>query len=103
MADKASIDPSSNHLTAVDGETFDEEVRVTLAAKGVIPTIDVYFVTDATGSMGDVINEVNSRSRDIVDGLREKADSVGADLRFGVGNYTDFDVSRGTRGFTHQQ
>lgn len=103
MADKASIDPSSNHLTAVDGATFEEEVRAKLAGKGVIPTIDVYFVTDATGSMQDVIDEVNSRSREIVDGLRDKADSVGADLRFGVGNYTDFDVSRGTRGFTHQQ
>lgn len=103
MADKASIDPSFNHLTTVDGETFDEEVRVTLAAKGVIPTIDVYFVTDATGSMADVINEVNKRSREIVDGLRQKAESVGADLRIGVGNYTDFDVQRGTRGFTHQQ
>lgn len=103
MADKVSVDPDSNHLTAVEGGKFEEEVRVKLPAKGVIPTIDVYFLTDATGSMGDVIKEVNNHSQEIVDGLQEKARSVGADIRFGAGNYTDFDVNHGTNGFEHQE
>lgn len=103
MADKVSVDPDSNHLTAVEDGKFEEEVRVKLPAKGVIPTIDVYFLTDATGSMGDVIKEVNNHSQEIVDGLKEKAKSVGADIRFGAGNYTDFDVNHGTKGFEHQE
>jgi hypothetical protein len=46
----------------------------------------VYFLTDTTGSMGSVINNVRVGANSILSSLN----SLGLDLAYGVGNYKDF-------------
>lgn len=99
------LEPSSNRLNVAEGQTFEEDLTAYLSANGTIPKIDIYFLTDATGSMNAAIKQVSSRAGEILQRLTDKARDIGIleGLRFGVGNYTDFDVHRGEHGFTHQQ
>ncbi|MEV0675831.1 RICIN domain-containing protein [Actinosynnema sp. NPDC050436] len=78
-----------------------EPVQVQLPGSGVIPKIDVYFVVDSTGSMSGIINAVKARVEEILNRLVTEAGTVGADVRFGVGNYRDMGFPVSQR-FHHQ-
>ncbi|MFJ6677179.1 RICIN domain-containing protein [Actinosynnema sp. NPDC091369] len=78
-----------------------EPVQVHLPASGTIPKIDVYFLVDSTGSMTAIIDAVRARVEHILARLVTEAGSVGADIRFGVGNYRDLDFPLAQR-FQHQ-
>ncbi|MEU4805117.1 RICIN domain-containing protein [Actinosynnema sp. NPDC023587] len=78
-----------------------EPAQVRLPGSGVIPQIDVYFLVDSTGSMGGIINAVRARVEDILNRLVSEAGTVGADVRFGVGNYRDMGFPVAQR-FHHQ-
>ncbi|MGH3944688.1 MAG: VWA domain-containing protein, partial [Pseudonocardiaceae bacterium] len=65
-----------------------------------IPTgtkVDVYFLSDSTGSMGSQLDSVKKNASSIL----EKVRATGADVQFGVGNYKDF--SDGGKVFSPQQ
>ncbi|MGZ3146302.1 RICIN domain-containing protein [Lentzea chajnantorensis] len=68
-----------------------EQVLVQLPGSGVVPKIDVYFLTDSTGSMGGIIGAVSARVEEILNRLITAANAVGADVNFGVGNYKDME------------
>jgi alpha-tubulin suppressor-like RCC1 family protein len=51
--------------------------------------VDVYFLSDSTGSMGEQLDSTKKNSSSILEKIR----TTGADVRFGVGNYKDFDGS----------
>ncbi|GAA1309916.1 RICIN domain-containing protein [Saccharothrix xinjiangensis] len=68
-----------------------EQVQVRLPGSGVVPKIDVYFLTDSTGSMGGIIGAVGARVEEILNKLITAASAVGADVHFGVGNYKDME------------
>ncbi|MBW4717196.1 RICIN domain-containing protein [Saccharothrix obliqua] len=78
-----------------------EQVQVRLPGSGVLPKIDVYFLTDSTGSMGGVIGAVRDRVEEILNRLVNAANSVGADVHFGVGDYKDMEDPQPER-FRHQ-
>lgn len=101
MSSTPKISPIENNLTVTEGAQYDETVQVNLQEKGTLGRIDIYLLTDSTGSMGDEIDAVKSRAEDIFKALRDKANEVGADLQLGAGNYRDLDF--GDSKFTHQR
>ncbi|MDQ3762348.1 MAG: VWA domain-containing protein [Actinomycetota bacterium] len=108
MTSPAKVSPETISLTVTkSGVTYDDEVTVGIDPKGTIPTIDVYFLSDTTGSMGDIIKKVRKEAGTICTDLRKKAQEakdVNVDLQFGVGNYRDFDMNNPTKEdrFHHQ-
>lgn len=78
-----------------------QKVTVELPSKGGVPKIDVYFLADRTSSMSPVLRAVKAGASQILDKLTEEAERVGADLRVGVGGYTDTDYAE-DRWFVHQ-
>ncbi|MFG3020744.1 RICIN domain-containing protein [Streptomyces sp. NPDC048254] len=82
-------------------EAHRQNVRVALPTTGVLPKIDVYFLTDSTGSMDNVIAKVRAGSSDILNKLTSAASGVGADIWYGVGNYRDIFDPR-EQWFAHQ-
>jgi von Willebrand factor type A domain/Regulator of chromosome condensation (RCC1) repeat len=48
--------------------------------------VDVYFLSDSTGSMGSQLDSVKKNASSILEGVR----ATGADVQFGVGNYKAF-------------
>src|SRR5882762_2191872 len=69
-----------------------------LIVMGSICNVDVYFLSDTTSSMGDVIEAVQARASDLLEKLGVEA----AHVQFGVGNYRDF-PEEPDRVFQHQQ
>ncbi|SDP80461.1 RICIN domain-containing protein [Lentzea jiangxiensis] len=82
-------------------DSHHEQIQVQLPASGTIPKIDVYFLVDSTGSMTSIIDAVRARVEEILNRLVTAAGQVGADVRFGVGNYRDLDFPVEQR-FHHQ-
>jgi hypothetical protein len=80
-----TISPATNDLVLHEGETLDETLTVTVPALPRTP-IDVYFVIDSTGSMGDIIAAVQAAAVDIVATLA----ALHMDIAYGVGDYKDF-------------
>lgn len=103
MSGTTQLSPSTVNLaTSLDvSDTHREPVQVQLPASGVLPKIDVYFLTDSTGSMTSIIDAVRARVDEILTELVTAASKVGADVHFGVGNYRDMDSPVGER-FAHQ-
>ncbi|MDT3395132.1 RICIN domain-containing protein [Streptomyces sp. B1866] len=95
--------PSSLNLVVSQNpaDVLHQNLQVNVPATGTIPRIDVYFLTDSTGSMGPVIESVKAGASEILSRLVQEAVGVGADIRFGVGNYRDI-VEPTDRWFAHQ-
>jgi integrin beta-like protein len=58
----------------------------TITTPEILPTPDIYFLADTTGSMGLALDNVQANASDILDRVKEEA----ADPRFGAGDYRDF-------------
>lgn len=99
MTSVSRVSPENIDLTVTTQGVADfvDTVMVDLSGHGtvdpVIPRVDVYFLCDTTGSMGAVINAVKAGvggSQGIIRKMISRAQSVGADLALGVGEYKDF-------------
>jgi uncharacterized repeat protein (TIGR01451 family) len=66
--------------------SIEVEKQVWREAEEVITPADIMFVFDATGSMGDEINEVKSSATNIMSDIR----AVIADSRFGLASFADY-------------
>jgi hypothetical protein len=80
-----TITPATNDLVLHEGETLDETLTVTVPPLPRTP-IDVYFLIDSTGSMGDIISSVQAASINIVATLA----GLHMDIAYGAGDYKDF-------------
>lgn len=91
----AKISPEKIDLLTVvkQSDPYPVTITVDISEKGAIPRIDVYFLSDTTGSMNPAIDPVKSGASTILRGLRDKAKGVEADLCFGVGDYKDVEHS----------
>lgn len=58
----------------------------TITTPEILPTPDIYFLADTTGSMGPTLANVKANASDILDAVKDEA----ADPRFGAGDYKDF-------------
>jgi hypothetical protein len=58
----------------------------TITTPEILPTPDIYFLADTTGSMGGALANVQANASDILDTVKAEA----ADPRFGAGDYKDF-------------
>jgi hypothetical protein len=58
----------------------------TITTPEILPTPDIYFLADTTGSMGPALENVQTNASDILDTVKAEA----ADPRFGAGDYKDF-------------
>ena len=85
-AGAVTIDPTQNILTLNPGDTFEETITVTVPKNSSAPKADVYFLADTTGSMGGILNAVQTGGNNILTALS----GLGVDLAFGVGSYKDF-------------
>lgn len=83
-----TINPTTNNLTLAPGQTFNETITVTVPADATVNKADIYFLTDATGSMTGIINSVKAGATMILNQLAIML--PGVDLSYGVGNYNDF-------------
>ncbi|NES76584.1 MULTISPECIES: hypothetical protein [unclassified Okeania] len=95
------VSPPTNDLTLSKDQTLAEVVKVTIPKLGIVPKVDVYFLSDTTGSMGPAIASVQRGMVDIVN----QTQALGSDVQFGVGNYKDFpapDPNRHPFAFEHQ-
>ncbi|MFD7702139.1 RICIN domain-containing protein [Streptomyces caelestis] len=91
-----------NLVTSLDpADVHHQNIQVMIPGTGAIPKIDVYFLADSSGSMTPVINAVKAGADDILGKLAQEAAAVGADVRYGVGNYRDF-VPDESYCFAHQ-
>jgi hypothetical protein len=80
------VDPVSVEVSLDPGASTD--VAKTVHTPEILPTPDIYFLADSTGSMGAVINNVKADAASVlaaVDGLTN-------DPRYGAGDYKDFQV-----------
>ena len=85
-----SVDPelpepeilSVSNLAPGGGATQTE----TITTPEILPTPDIYFLADTTGSMGPTLANVQANASDILDAVKAEA----ADPRFGAGDYKDF-------------
>ncbi len=83
MAD--SITPESFSATLDVGESVTIHKTVTITKEITNAKVDVFFLCDTTGSMGDLINSIKSSAGSIL------ANTAGlGDVAFGVGEYKDF-------------
>jgi hypothetical protein len=92
-----TISPSVNDLHLTPGQTFTEDIHVTIPAVPP-PLFDVYFLADTTGSMGNIIAAVKAGASNIMSTLH----GIYPTMAFGVGNYKDFG-SGDPYCFQHQQ
>lgn len=95
-----TIDPRVNNLVLNQGDTFNEVITVTIPGAVTIPKVDVYFLADTTGSMGQELAAVKSASQDIMSTLVISYPTT--NWAFGVGNYADFN-NYDPYAFKHQQ
>ena len=81
-----TIDPDTNVLTLEEGALFDEVLKVTIPKKSKASRLDLYFLSDSTGSMSASLANVKDNAAKLLESLTSKY----ADIGFGVGNYKDF-------------
>lgn len=87
-----AIDPTTNDFELADGETWSEDITVTVPADTASPLVDIYLLADTTGSMDGPISAVRAGAEVIVDDL--VAALPDSDIRFGVGDFKDFPGDR---------
>lgn len=95
-----TINPATNNLTLEPGETFTEVITVTIPPSTQPAQVDVYFLADTTGSMGDEIAAVAAGANQIMTDLATAL--PGVNLAYGVGNYRDFPPVGSAAAFQHQ-
>lgn len=81
-----TIEPTENILVLNQGDTSQEIVTVRVPRNVGVSKVDVYFLADTTGSMGDILAAVQAGASNILTQLS----GLGLDMAFGVGNYKDF-------------
>ena len=79
----ASITPETFSATISIGETVSVEKTVALDADTAATSVDIFFLSDNTGSMGGIINTVKS----FADNLLSTLSTNITDVAFGVGRY----------------
>ncbi len=80
-----AIDPDSISMSMQAGESFSIEKTVTVGYEpSTTSPVDVFLLTDSTGSMGGIINTVKTSASAIL----SSAAGLG-DVQFGVGEYRD--------------
>lgn len=79
-----SIAPATYTATVAVGEAVTIHKTVTVTKQATAP-VDIFFLTDTTGSMGGTINAVKSGFASVVTSLG----GVASDVAFGVGDYKD--------------
>ena len=82
MAD--SITPADYSATLAVGESVTITKTVTITPEVTSALVDVFFLTDSTGSMGGLINSVKTSASAIL-----AATSGLGDVAYGVGEYRD--------------
>ncbi|HET7771834.1 MAG TPA: hypothetical protein VFN74_23875, partial [Chloroflexota bacterium] len=82
------VDPASVELTLAPGTS--DDVAKTVHTPEVLPTPDIYFLADSTGSMGDVIANVQGDAASVL----ASVDAMASDPRYGAGDYKDFQSSQ---------
>lgn len=83
-----SIDPASVEATIRKGETITIDKEVTVTMDGPISTrADIVFLSDVTGSMFSVIDDVQTNAAQILSDTEELGD-----VWWGVGSYQDFPI-----------
>jgi hypothetical protein len=80
----AAVDPVSVEVTLAPGTSTD--VTKTVGTPEILPTPDIYFLADSTGSMGAVIANVQADAASILAAV----DVMANDPRYGAGDYKDF-------------
>jgi hypothetical protein len=98
----AQMGELTNHRTSVEDVTVDPEsfefegtcggppsedsLCVTIPEGTVIDAVDIIFVMDVTGSMGDELDEVKTSALSIMNAII----GLGIDAAFGVGSFADY-------------
>lgn len=80
-----TLSPSENVLTLQQGDTFPETLIAHIPAN-FYQLVDVYFLADTTGSMGEQLQIVKDNIASILATLT----ASGYNFAFGAGNYKDF-------------
>ena len=78
------VDPASVEVSLDPGASTD--VGKTVHTPEILPTPDIYFLADSTGSMDDVIANVQADAADVL----ATVDGLANDPRYGAGDYKDF-------------
>ncbi|MDQ1688364.1 MAG: hypothetical protein QOK42_1339 [Frankiaceae bacterium] len=87
---EASITPANPTITLKTGQRRTVDFAVALPPT---PTpLDVYFMTDSTGSMSSAISSVQEGVQEIIDNLT----ATGVDVNFGVADFRDYPEQAGT-------
>jgi hypothetical protein len=76
--------PDGVEVTLIPGTSTD--VEKTVHTPEILPTPDIYFLADSTGSMGDVIANVQADAASVL----ATVDGLANDPRYGAGDYKDF-------------
>jgi hypothetical protein len=88
---KVTVNPAVNNLRLGECDTVKEKITVTIPASAAVAPADIYFLADNTGSMTSVIAQVQAGANAIIGSL-----SSLTGLKFGVGEYQDFDNAGST-------
>ena len=94
-ADGPFVDPVSIDLTIPAGTGVTQTITVRLGETP-IPSLDVLFLFDVTGSMGDVINTAKERGIEIMNTVRETV----PDTAFAVASFADYPDFYATSGYS---
>ncbi len=85
MAFADNLSPESYTAEIDVGESITINQTVTVDTAATTSKVDVFFLTDTTGSMGGLINSVQSSATEIL-----SSTSAFGDVAFGVGEYKDW-------------
>jgi hypothetical protein len=78
------VDPATVDVTVAPGDSTD--VIKTVHTPEILPTPDIYFLADTTGSMTSVIANVQADAAAVLAAV----DALASDPRYGAGDYRDF-------------
>lgn len=93
---EASIKPEREVVRLKQNESKVVDYTVTIPP---VPTpLDVFFMTDSTGSMRGTIASVQEGVQNIVDGLS----ATGVDLEFGIGDFRDYPQQPGDGNYPYK-
>lgn len=91
------VTPSSITITKKAGESHTEIMSVSTGSTP-IPSIDVVFTIDLTGSMGDEISVVKTKAVEIMNGIRAQV----PDSQFGLATFMDYPGTYSYPGYSAQ-
>jgi hypothetical protein len=94
-----AINPVSENFVLSVEQIVERVVTVYVPKSAPIPKIDVYFLSDTTGSMGPIVDAVRAGADTILNSLTSFSSDL--DICFGVGNYRDFSTPNGNQMFLY--